>query len=95
MSRNQGIDYALKKHQLDALMFLADEGGYYLAARAGYPSITVPGGYAEKGMMMPGGYSTKGPHGITFVGAAYSEPTLLKIAYGFEQLTQHRIPPPL
>lgn len=92
MSRTQGIDHALNSYELDALMFLGDEGSD-LAARAGYPIITVPGGYASSGMIAPGGCTTKGPQGITFVGTAFSEPTLIKIAYGFEQATKHRIPP--
>jgi amidase len=93
MAGEQGIDYALKEHQLDALLFLGDEGGNDIAARAGYPSITVPGGFAESGVTAPGGYTTKGPQGITFVGTAFSEPTLLKLAYSFEQATKHRFPP--
>jgi len=95
MSREFGIDYALQQHQLDALLFLGNEGGADLAARAGYPCITVPGGYAEAGIIAPGGYTTKGPQGITFVGTAFSEPTLFKLAYGFEQATRHRRPPQL
>lgn len=95
LARDQGIDHALKEHQLDALLFLGSEYGADLAARSGYPSITVPGGFAEKGIIMPGGYTTKGPHGITFVGTAFSEPTLIKIAYGFEQATKHRVAPEL
>lgn len=89
----QGIDYVLEKHQLDALMFLGDEDCNDLAARLGYPAITVPGGYAKEGVIAPGGYNTKGPQGITFVGTAFSEPTLFKIAYGYEQATQFRKPP--
>jgi amidase len=49
---------------------------------AGYPNITVPAG-AIFGL----------PVGISFFGRAWSEPTLLKIAYAFEQATQHRRPP--
>ncbi len=90
-----GIDHALKEHKLDALLFLGNEYGADLAARAGYPSITVPGGYAQQGVVAPGGYITKGPQGITFVGTAYSEPTLIKLAYAFEQATRHRVPPVL
>jgi amidase len=94
MAGKQGLDYALDKQQLDALLFLGDEGGSDLAARAGYPSITVPGGYAATGIIDPsGGYTTKGPQGITFVGRAFSEPTLIKLAYGFEQATKHRVAP--
>jgi amidase len=95
MARKQGIDYALEEHRLDALLFLGSEGGSDLAARAGYPLITVPAGYAASGIIAPGGYTTKGPQGVTFVGTAFSEPTLLKIAYGFEQAAKHRFPPQL
>jgi amidase len=92
MAGKRGIDFVLEKHQLDALLFLGNEGGDDLAARAGYPVITVPGGFAKSGVIAPGGYTTKGPQGITFVGTAFSEPTLIKIAYGFEQATRHRVP---
>lgn len=95
MAGAQGIDHVLKEYQLDALLFLGNEEGPDLAARAGYPSITVPGGYAEHGVIAPGGYNTKGPQGITFIGTAYSEPLLIKLAYGYEQATKHRIPPKL
>ncbi|MFC5568436.1 hypothetical protein ACFPOC_18835, partial [Rubellimicrobium aerolatum] len=96
MARRQGLDYALETYGLDALLFLGNEGGADLAARAGYPSITVPGGFALTGVVAPGGYTTDGPQGITFVGAAYGEPTLIKLAYGYEQATKHRrTPPPL
>jgi amidase len=93
MSRSQGIDHVLQEHQLDAILFLGNEEGADLAARAGYPVITVPGGYASTGRIEEDGRTTKGPQGITFVGTAYSEPTLIKIAYGFEQATKHRFPP--
>ncbi len=101
LQRNQqwagprGIDHALEEHRLDTLLFLGNEYGSDLAARAGYPSITVPGGYAKNGVIAPGGYQTSGPQGITFVGTAYSEPTLIKLAYSFEQATRHRFPPTL
>lgn len=95
MARKNGIDYALKEHRLDALMFLGSDGGADLAARAGYPIITIPGGYATKGVIAPEGYTTKGPQGISFVGTAFSEPVLIKIAFGFEQATKHRFPPDL
>ncbi len=93
MARERGIDAALKQHHLDALLFLGCEKGDDIAARAGYPVITVPAGYAQDGVVAPGGYLTKGPVGITFIGTAYSEPTLIKLAYGYEQATKHRVPP--
>lgn len=95
MAGTRGIDQVLQEFQLDALLFLGNEYGPDLAARAGYPSITVPGGYAENGVIAPGGYMTKGPQGITFIGTAYSEPVLIKLAYGFEQATRHRVAPKL
>ena len=51
-------------------------------AVAGYPHITVPAGYVF-GM----------PVGLSFFGRAWSEPTLLKLAYAFEQATKARKPP--
>ncbi|MBV9603107.1 MAG: amidase, partial [Chloroflexi bacterium] len=52
------------------------------AARAGYPLVTVPAGFSF-GL----------PVGINFMGLALSEPTLIKLAYSFEQATKIRKPP--
>lgn len=93
MAREQGIDYAIREYRLDALLFLGNEEGLDISARAGYPAITVPGGYAETGVIAEGGYTTKGPQGITFVGTAYSEPVLLRLAYAYEQATKYRNTP--
>ncbi|RLL44915.1 amidase [Oceanobacillus piezotolerans] len=81
-SRENGIDAVMKKHQLDALLFPSYYGSG-IAAKAGYPSITVPAGYTKLGE----------PIGITFTGQAFSEPELLKLAYAFEQATKHRKAP--
>ena len=96
-SREEGIDQVLAEQQLDALVapsgspaWLTDlirgdnsGGGFSQAAAvAGYPHITVPAGFVH-GL----------PCGISFVGAAYSEPKLLAIAYAYEQATKHRAPP--
>ena len=48
---------------------------------AGYPHITVPAGYF-RGL----------PVGVSFFGRAWSEPTLIKLAYAYEQATKHRKP---
>jgi amidase len=97
LTRAQGIDFVMKKNRLDALVAPTGgpswptdwmngdhfSGGYSSAsAVAGYPHITVPAGYVF-GM----------PVGISFFGGAYSEPTLIKIAYAFEQATRARRPP--
>jgi len=84
LSTEQGIDYALSEHQLDALLFPANWGSG-IACKAGYPQLTVPGGYTDH----------KGPLGITFVAGAFSEPTLIKLGYAFEQATKHRVAPKL
>jgi amidase len=99
----EGIDAALKAGRLDALLapswgpafptdpLLGDHvvsgdptvgGASQITSVAGYPSITVPAGFAHEL-----------PVGIVFMGAAWSEPTLIGIAYGYEQATQARKPP--
>lgn len=97
LAREKGIDLVIQKHKLDALIaptgspaWLTDYvngdhfiGGYSSAsAVSGYPHITVPAGYVS-GL----------PIGISFFASAYSEPTLIKIAYAFEQATKVRRPP--
>jgi len=53
-----------------------------VAAVAGYPHVTVPMGF-DRGL----------PLGISFFGRAWSEATLIKLAYAYEQATRHRKPP--
>jgi amidase len=96
-SRDNGIDKVMATHQLDG--FVAPTGSpawsidwlngdnYHVsssspAAWAGYPNITVPMG-AVHGL----------PVGLSFFGTAWSEPTLIEMAYGFEQATKARIVP--
>jgi amidase len=97
LARTEGIDAVMTKHKLDALVCptgappsLTDlvngdygwGGSSTLAAVAGYPHITVPMGYSF-GL----------PVGLSFFGRAWSEPTLIRLAYAFEQATKHRRPP--
>lgn len=99
LSGKQGIDATLAKHKLDAIVaptggppWLIDlvNGDSYTggssspAAVSGYPSITVPAGYVF-GL----------PVGLSFIGAAWSEPKLIRLAYAFEQATKARRPPRL
>ncbi|HZF11329.1 MAG TPA: amidase family protein [Thermoanaerobaculia bacterium] len=58
-------------------------------AKAGYPSITVPGGFVPPTAPIAHPF----PSGVTFTGRAFSEPILLGLAYAFEQATHHRRPP--
>lgn len=90
LALKEGIDYVLDKHNLDALMLPGDIDGMYIAARLGYPLICVPAGYSSNGTIDSDGDSTKGPFGVVFSGRAYSEPELIKIAFGFEQATLFR-----
>jgi amidase len=97
LTRADGIDFVMDKFKLDALVaptggpaWLTDlingdhssGGSSNAAAVAGYPNINVTGGFL---------YGL--PVGISFFGRAWSESTLLKIAYSFEQLTKARQKP--
>jgi amidase len=65
-------------------------------AKAGYPSIVVPGGTFQNIVTppFPAGFNAKdGPAGVTFSGRAFSEPRLIGLAYAFEQATHFRTPP--
>ncbi|MFQ5537601.1 MAG: amidase [Gemmatimonadota bacterium] len=99
LSRDEGIDALMEEHDLDAIVAPTtlpswktdlvrgdpgSGGASSPAAIAGYPSITVPNGYV-KGL----------PVGILFFGRAWSEPTLLRVAYAYEQATRHRKAPKL
>jgi len=137
-----GIDAAMKSHNLDALVF-PGPGSAGIAAKPGYPTVLVPfgmipntpggfggggrGGGAGRGGRedaapsgaatgtttppagtaagggtpppapepFPAGFDPKPqPYGVGFTGMACSEPTLLRLAYGFEQATKKRTPPP-
>ncbi len=98
LARTQGLDATFAKHKLDAIVAptqgppsLIDlvngdpsGGGSSTSpcAVAGYPAVTVPMGY-RWGL----------PLGITFMGRAWAEPTLFKLAYAFEQATKARVAP--
>jgi amidase len=97
LSREEGIDKVVAEHRLDAIV--APTGGpawttdlvngdhfgggsSSAAAISGYANVTVPAGFIF-GL----------PVGISFIGPAFSEPTLLRLAYAFEQATAVRRPP--
>ena len=97
-NREEGIDALMNEHRLDAIVaptrdlpWTTDhikgdrlDGGSSAgpAAIAGYPDISVPMGFVS-GL----------PAGVSFFGRAWSEPVLIRIAYAFEQATQHRQAP--
>jgi amidase len=97
MAGKEGIDAALASNRVEALIAPTggpawvtdlvngdhfDSSSSSPAAVAGYPAITVPMGNIH-GL----------PVGISFFGAAWSEPTLIRFAYAFEQATHARKPP--
>lgn len=61
----------------------------FMSSSTGLPAITVPGGYSPPSKDAPMGV----PIGVEFLGRPFAEPTLIRLAYGFEQTTQLRKPP--
>lgn len=95
LSATHGIDEVMKSNRLDALLFPGSSGAA-LAARPGYPSITLPFALVPNAGPFPEGFDPKpGPFGVSFTGMACSEPRLIELGYSFEQATKRRIPPPL
>jgi len=100
LTRSEGINAVMTEHKLDAIVCPSggpawiidlvngdgirswDTDSTSYAAVAGYPHITVPAGYIF-GL----------PIGISFFAGAWQEPTLIRLAYAFEQATQVRVPP--
>src|SRR5215471_16712501 len=89
-SRRLGLDAYMDQYGLDAVLFPGATGAS-IAAKAGYPSVQVPAGYVSG---VRDRDTPDYPYGATFTGRAWSEPTLLRLAYAFEQATQIRRPPP-
>ncbi len=97
LAGREGFDVVMDQHQLDALVAPTTTPAWKVdlvngdtfrgssaksAALTGYPLVSVPAGHVM-GL----------PVGITFMGRAWSEPTLIKLAYAFEQATRARRPP--
>jgi amidase len=82
VAAEHGIDAVLTAYDVVALV-VASWRGAGIGARAGYPSVIVPAGYRASG---------RRPFGVTFMGTAHSEATLLTLAYDYEQATQLRRP---
>jgi Asp-tRNA(Asn)/Glu-tRNA(Gln) amidotransferase A subunit family amidase len=93
----RAILQAMAEHRVDALVYptvaekapllnelqKAESITCYLSANSGLPAITVPGGFTDDGF----------PVGVELLGRPWTEPTLIKLAYAYEQATRHRRPP--
>jgi amidase len=90
-ARTRGMDAYMNRHKLDAVLF-AGAMGAAIAAKAGYPSVMVPGGFISG--TTDGKDTPDFPLGISFAGRAWSEHRLLRLAYAFEQASRMRKPPP-
>jgi amidase len=97
LAGKEGFDAVMDEQQLDAMIAPTTTPAWPVdlvngdqfrgssaksAALVGYPLVSVPAG-AAMGL----------PVGLTFMGRAWSEPTLIKLAYAFEQATKARRPP--
>ncbi|KAH8823884.1 amidase signature enzyme [Flagelloscypha sp. PMI_526] len=95
--RVQGIDAVLQNYNLDALVIPAAEDVVTPSSIAGYPIITVPLGFLpDSTPVQPAGpttvYPAPGmPFGLSFLGTAFTEASLLSFAYAYEQATQTRL----
>jgi amidase len=100
LSATNGIDAALKANRLDALLFPGVTSAN-IAARPGYPTVTVPYGFVPVAagtgaVAFPAGFEPRpSPFNVSFTGTACSEPKLIELAFAFEQATKKRVPPPL
>jgi len=96
LAGTHGIDEVMKTQRLDAILFPGASGAA-IAAKPGYPTVMVPFGRVPntQGAPFPPGFDPKpAPFGVSFTGMACSEPSLLKMAYAFEQATKRRVKPP-
>ena len=103
LASTEGIDATMAKHSLDAIvaptlgpimpidLVLGDHLMPAWATAHWAPSVAAVAGYPH--IAVPAGYISGVPIGISFMAGAWSEPTLIKIAYAFEQATKYRKPP--
>ena len=68
---------------VESLKDYKGDNSQVIAPHTGQPAFTIPMGFTTGNL----------PVGIQFLGRMYSEPTLIKLAYSYEQATKHRVPP--
>ena len=99
LTRKDGIDAAMRKHKLDAIVVPSGGPSWMIDLANGdainwdmeSTSPTAVAGYPH--ITVPAGYIFGLPVGISFFAKAWQEPTLIKFAYAFEQATQYRRQP--
>ena len=94
LAGTHGIDEAMARNNLDALIFPgASSAG--IAARARLPTVIVPLGFVPNAVAnLPAGFNPRDqPYGIGFTGTACTEGRLIELAYAFEQATRRRVTP--
>lgn len=99
LTRAQGIDAALRKHRLDALVVPSGGPAWLIDLANGdaqswdmeSTSPAAVAGYPH--ITVPAGFIFGLPVGLSFFGRAWTEPKLLRLAYAFEQASQARRPP--
>jgi amidase len=99
LTRKEGIDAAMRKHKLDAII-VPSGGPAWLIDLAGgdsnnwdMESTSPPAVAGYPHITVPAGYVFGLPVGISFFAQAWQEPTLIKFGYAFEQATQFRRQP--
>jgi amidase len=99
LARKEGIDAAMRKHKLAALIVPSGAPARLIDLVNGdsnnwdgeSTSPAAVAGYPH--ITVPAGFVFGLPVGISFFAGAWQEPTLIKFAYAFEQATQYRRPP--
>jgi amidase len=84
---DNNVDALVFPHQRNLVVEIGEDvqrgRNGFLTSGTGLPGLVVPGGYSSEGV----------PIGMSLIGPEFSEETLIKFAYAYEQETQHRRPP--
>lgn len=99
LTRREGIDAAMRKHKLDALVVPSGGPAWTIDLANGdalnwdmeSTSPAAVAGYPH--ITVPAGYVFGLPVGLSFIASAWQEPQLIRFAYAFEQATQYRRTP--
>ena len=99
LTRKEGIDAAIRKHKVDALIVPSGGPAWLIDMVNGdstnwdIESTSLPAVAGYPHITVPAGYVFGLPVGVSFIGQAWAEPELIKFAYAFEQATQYRRQP--